>query len=548
MSPVDILNLICGLSLFLFGMDRSSKGLRLAAGNSLRQIIEKLTRFRLAGLGVGITATALTQSSSATTVMLVGFASAGLITLKQALSIILGADIGTTITVQLFAWKITKLAPFFISAGFFTRMFSKNPVWKNTGRLILGFGLIFFGMEMMSASVSPLRESVFFRELLSSSSGPAAGIFISAAFTALIQSSAATIALVLALAVPGESGPAITLTQAVPLVLGANIGTCATALLAAFRNTAEARRIAWAHTIFKISGVLLFIPLISLLEKTAESVSNDLPHQIANIHTIFNVFMALLFLPFLKNFSALTKWLIKPDKENPSFDLKYISRDYSYLPEVALQQASREIERMSSIVLEMASSIPVLLEGKDFSRIKFIKSSDDKVDFLHKRISLYISKLSEDELSVWASRRQGFLLTACSHIELAGDVISKNISAHFNKMSLKGIFFSKEGLEDILVMTSEVIKSMRLTFSALSDNDTEKAKQVLESRNRIEELEDTLSENHFRRLNAGLKETVQSTTVHLDLLDDIKNINNHCIKISEYMVNINIKEKENDYA
>ena len=311
-----------GLALFLFGMDQMGEALRLVAGDKMRQILGKLTTNRVMGLVTGAVVTAIIQSSSVTTVMLVGFVTANLMSLSQAIGVILGADIGTTITAQIVAFPIKKYALLLVAVGFLMTFTSKKEDVRQYGALIMGLGMIFFGMAVMSGAMKPLRSHQPFIDLMQNVSNPLVGILISTAFTALVQSSSATMGIVIVLASQGL----ISLEGGIALALGANIGTCATAGLAAIGKPREAVRVAVAHVAFKIVGVLLivwFIPPFADLVRGVSPASEhlagmdrlaaDTPRQVANAHTLFNVGIAFLFLPFAGVFARFSEWVV-PDR------------------------------------------------------------------------------------------------------------------------------------------------------------------------------------------------------------------------------------------
>ena len=289
-----ITSLFGGLGMFLYGMEMMSDGMKVAAGNKMRSILEKLTSNRLLAVGVGAFVTMVIQSSSATTVMLVSFVNSGLLTFIQGLGVILGSNIGSTITAQIVAFKVTDYALALVAAGALMALFSKKDSTKNIGFVILGFGLLFYGMKVMSDTMKPLRSNPAFNDILISLENPFMGILAGAVFTALIQSSSATTGIVITLA----SGGSITLEAGIPLIFGANVGTCITALLAGLNASKEAKRVAIAHVTFNLTGVLLFCFWIPTFSEFISKTSIDIPRQIANAHTIFNILATVVFIPF----------------------------------------------------------------------------------------------------------------------------------------------------------------------------------------------------------------------------------------------------------
>ncbi|HAK61235.1 MAG TPA: Na/Pi cotransporter, partial [Nitrospiraceae bacterium] len=296
------LNLFGGILLLLYGIKMVNDGLQQAAGPKIRSLLHSLTSNRLTAVGTGAFITGLIQSSSATSVMLVGFVSAGLMSFRQSLAVILGADIGTTITVQLIAFRVYDYAIILIGTGLAFVLFTKRHLYRNIGSGLLGFGFVFLSLKLMSDAMAPLRDSDLFRQVLIALVGtPFMGILLAAALTALIQSSAATLGIALALAVHGL----IPLDAAIYIIFGANIGTCSTAVLASLRSPVEARRVAWAHVLFKVAGVALFLPFFPYFSSLVQLTAADLSRQIANAHTLFSVIISLVFLPFTGFFAHL---------------------------------------------------------------------------------------------------------------------------------------------------------------------------------------------------------------------------------------------------
>jgi len=527
-------NMLAGLSFFLYGMKFAEKGLRKISGRKLRSSIDLLTRNRLFGLVAGIGLTFLTQSSSATSVMLIGLTSAGLMTLVQSVGMLLGSDIGTTLTVQLFTFKFYRLAPLLIAAGFFFFAFSASYFRQRAGQIVMAFGMIFFGMEMISAAAMPLQHNALFVEIFrASTGGVASGILVSAIFTAIFQSSAATIAILLALSGSAFGhGPILTFAQSVPLILGANIGTCATALIAAARADPEARRVAWAHTMFKVLGVLVVLPFLGPFIALCAGTATDVTRQIANAHTIFNVAIALLFLPLVGPFVRFIVWLV-PIKESAEggYRVEFLSPSVLKVPALALGQAAREIVRMSGLVTRMVrQSITVFSEANEPLRRKLV-DSDNEVDFLQESLVPFLSQLSQEELTPEQSAKTVQLLSVTAELEQAADVVSKYLMQHAKKRIEKGFLFSDEGWKEIQTFHERVTLNLEQSISAFTLNDETMARGVLEQKPEMDRYLESLRQSHISRIRRGLRETLETTTVHLDLLDDMNLINKHAFRM-----------------
>lgn len=532
MNLYALFTLTCGLSLFLYGMYRSEKALKLLAGARTRQIIESITRNRFLSMLVGLVLTFGTQSSSATTVMLVGLSTAGLITLAQSMGVILGTAVGTTITVQLFAWKITRIAPVLITVGYFMYAMFRGTRRMRVGQLLLGFGLVFFGMTIMAGAVAPLRSSEVFATVLKALNSPFALLFISAVFTAIVQSSAATIALVISLATVVDGTTALGLAGAVPLILGANIGTSATAIIASLNASVPGKQVAWAHAIYKTLAALVALPLVPLLVRFGEWSSPSAAAQIANVHTLFNCAAALVFLPLTGPLAALVQKLIKaPADQDGPYHVRFIDRDFSDHPYLALAQANKEIVRMSGLVTSMYESIWCALVERNAEQPAQIRLEDDKVDYLHEHISPYLTRLSEEEMRAEESSRQIQLLSVASELELVADVLSKDVCGSIQQLVSKNLSFSNEGLDDLEEFYQRVRVNLYAATDAVAAADRSIAERVVADRAQVDDLQDQLRTRHFERLKAGLPESLETTTIHLDLMEDLRRVNSHACRI-----------------
>ncbi|NMD32853.1 MAG: Na/Pi cotransporter family protein, partial [Firmicutes bacterium] len=366
-----------GLGLFLFGIQMMATGMQKAAGDRLRRILEVLTTRPIIGVLTGILITVLIQSSSATTVMVVGFANAGLINLSQAISVIIGANIGTTVTAQIISFKIENIAFPVIGLGALIIFFSKRKQYRYLGEALLGFGLLFLGISTMSAGLSPLKNlPAFHRLLVQFSAFPLLGVLGGAAFTALIQSSSAATGVIIALAMQGM----ISLNAAVPLILGSNIGTCITAFIASAGTNVTARRTAVAHLLFNFVGVLLTLlmiePFTALVLKTASTV----PRQIANAHTIFNVLNSVFFLLILPYFTRFVSYIVPGEEISIEIGPTYLDKRMLPTPAVALGGAKQELLRMAMIAREMIGEALGSFINNDLKKVAHIEQMEDLLD------------------------------------------------------------------------------------------------------------------------------------------------------------------------
>lgn len=529
-----LVGLFGGLGIFLYGMHDASEGMRKVAGARMKAILGALTHNRMMGLSLGAIITFILQSSSATTVMLVGFTSAGLMVLWQTLGVILGADIGTAFTVQLIAFRIYDYALLVVGVGALMVLASRSQRYKSIGQVILGFGLIFFGMKIMSEAISPLRNSMVFLGVLRSFGDYAWwGILVSAVFTAIIQSSAATIGLILTLALTGAIG----LSISIPLILGANIGTCATALLSSIGTSREAKRVAVAHTLFKVFGVLILYFWIGPFAELIAHTSSSLTRQIANAHLLFNLFNSVIFLPVLAPYGRLISKIIPRRVEAPKeFGPKYLEPRLLATPALALGEARREILRMAKVVERMVADVMVPFKQNDEILLARLLRDDDKVDILEEAVTPYLTQLSQKILTEEESRQEVALLYVVDELEHIGDVVSKDIVPLGAKMVEGKLFFSEEGLRQLEDFHGKVFDNLKLVIKAFEQDDLGLAKEIVDIKPQMVHLDKELHKAHIDRLHKGLKESLDTSTIHLDLSSNLRRINSHITEIAHVIL------------
>jgi phosphate:Na+ symporter len=517
------MSLFGGVLLLLYGIKLLNDGLQHAAGSKMRSLLRSLTSSRLSAVGGGAFITGLIQSSSATSVMLVGFVSAGLMNFRQTLAVILGADIGATLTVQLIAFHIYDYAMALIGIGLAFHLFAKSTLGRNVGQSMLGFGFVFLAIRIMSDALTPLQGNELFRQAFAMiAETPFYGIVLAAAVTALVHSSAATIGLALVLAQNGL----VPLDAAIHIVLGANIGTCSTALIASMRSPAEARRVAWAHVFFKVLGVLLFLPFLGLFQALVAKTSSDFTRQIANANTMFNVAMAVVFLPFIGPFSRLITALVREnEEEEKKFGPRYLDDHVLGTPALALGQASREALRESDMVREMLAGAVSVFQSDDPAPIEAVKSRDNRIDLLDRHIRLYISRLSTSQLTEAQSRRAMSILELSRNLESIGDIIDRNIMPLALKRIREGIAFSEKGMAEILSFHGKILDNFDTALSAFAGNDRDLADAVLRSKEDLAALERRLVETHLDRLRKGFRESMETSHIHLDIIGNLARIN-----------------------
>nr|MDA8229094.1 Na/Pi cotransporter family protein [Desulfitobacterium hafniense] len=383
------LGLVGGMGLLLYGIQTLSEGLQKIAGARLRTVMSTLTHNRISSLIVGAAVTVFFQSSTATTVILVGLTSAGIMTLKQTLGVILGADIGTTVTAQLIALKITEVALPIVGLGAGIIFFTKDERFRRYGQVLIGFGLLFLGLKIMSDVMVPLQTAPLFPHLMAQiGSKPLLAMLLAAIFTFLIQSSAASVSVIMVLGMHHL----ITLHAAIYLLFGANIGTSFTAIISSLGSPRAAKRVATAHLLFKLAGVILFLPFITPLAALMQELTSSVGYQVANVHTFFNIVIAILFLPFTSQFEFLLGKLLPDSKESKDvFRPRYLDQNLIDTPAIALGLATKEINRTFDYVFDMTRDIAGILEKNDVSLLNQVAKKEDRVDILFKEISKYLT-------------------------------------------------------------------------------------------------------------------------------------------------------------
>jgi len=520
-----LLALFGGMALLLYGIQLTGDGLQRAAGGRLRTLLTGLARNRLSAVLSGAAVTALLQSSSATTVMLIGFVSAGLMTFRQTLGIILGADIGTTLTVQLIAFRITDSSPLLVGIGFTVAFLARRRVVKDIGAALLGFGLMFLGLKLILDGAAPIKASPLATQLIASVADSALlAVVVAAGFSALVHSSAATIGLALALATEGL----LSLEGAVAIVIGANIGTCATALMAALGATAEAKRVAAAHIAFKVLGAALAVPLIEPFTAFVAGTAADPARQIANAHTFFNIGISLVFLPFMPWAARAIDAVVPADEvgENP-FKTRYLDERSLDQPSLALGQATREALRMADVVQGMLRDIVPALRADNPEIIEDVERRDDQADFLEREIKLFLARLGREAMGPDLSQKEIGLISVIGNLENIGDIIDKNLMELARKRLYQGRRFSEPGWAEILEFHGLVSKNLERAIAAFAANDRALAREVLDQRPLMRQREREMRESHLNRLRSGLTESLETSEIHLDVLTNLKRISSH---------------------
>ena len=524
-----------GLALFLFGMDQMTVALKRAAGDQLRDLLIRVTKNRFLGSAVGAAVTGLVNSSSVTTVILVGLISAGIMSMGQSVSIIMGANIGSTVTAQILAFKVTRFALPMIAAGFLVNFVSEHPPRKDYGQMLLGVGLVFYGMGLMSDAMAPLRTYEPFIGFIAALSNPIAGALAGMVFTAIIQSSAATTGIVIVLAGQGV----MTLETAIAVALGANIGTCATAGLAAIGKSREAIRAAVVHVLFNVAGVAIWIGFIPQLAEFVRAISPhvaslegsariaaEAPRQVANAHTIFNVANTLLFIGFTTQIARVVEWLVpdRPAGAEKPLAPKFIDDNLLDTPAMALDSARREIGRLGDYVAGMLElALPAAL-SKSRASLRAIAEMDHPVDELHSALVDYLGRISITHLSPAQADELMQLVAVANDLEHVADRIATDIVTSAGKRIDERVEIPADAVERITAYHAAVLRAFRGGVSAVTDRDRDLASTVRNMKTSVRRLASRINRERFesvpRAKAHSVKEYVREIEV-IEILDGI---------------------------
>ena len=530
-----VLSLLGGLALFMYGMQMMSTNLEAVAGNRMKQILERLTANRFLGVLVGAGITALIQSSSATTVMTVGFVNSGLMTLKQAVWIIMGANVGTTITGQLIALDIGALAPLIAFVGVMSLIFAKNKKVQHVGGIIAGIGVLFIGMGMMSDAMVPLRDSETFIHMVTKFSNPLLGILVGAVFTAIIQSSSASVGILQALAMGGV----INLHSAVFVLFGQNIGTCITALLASVGTSRNAKRTTLIHLMFNVIGTALFVTLCILTPFTdfVVSLTPDNPvAQIANVHTIFNISTTLILLPF----GALLEKIaiaILPDKAVPVkdadqwFEGLMASKHHLGISTIAINQTHDESKGMLATAAENVSQSFKAVEEGASEGIQAIADREEEIDLSNMRLSQKISKILVLDQTPKDIDTLNRMYTILGNIERIGDH-AMNLAEYAETIEAKGLQFSNYAKKEFAVMEETCREGMELLMAAAAGDTQSPLLKVAEIEQRIDDITRKFRQNQIDRMREG-NCNVESSILYSEMLTDYERIGDHMLNIAQ---------------
>ncbi|MCI8859687.1 MAG: Na/Pi cotransporter family protein [Lachnospiraceae bacterium] len=527
-----ILTLLGGLGLFLFGMNFMSQGLQKAAGARLRSILEAMTKNKIVAVLFGALFTAIIQSSGATTVMVVSFVNAGIMTLAQSVGIIFGANIGTTITSQLVAFNLTGVAPFILFVGAVLIMFGKKPMVKKIGEVILGFGALFMGISMMKDSMTDLRDYQVVLDVLSSMDNPLLGILFGTVITVVVQSSSVTVSILLLMASQGL----MDLSVCFYVILGCNIGSCTPAVLASLDAKKEAKRAALIHVMFNVFGMVIIGILMAFGMKYFEQFilhisGSDVGRCVANADSLFKIFQTIIFLPLSVQFVALTRRMIPgEDQEQKEYQLLYIGKQNIFSPSTAVVETTQEIERMGSMARENLQLAMEAFFDRNEEKIAKVYETEKQIDFLSHEITDYLVKINQLQLPVVDAKRIGGLFHVVSDIERIGDH-AENIVDAAVKSGEESLDFTKKGQKEIQEMHQKTMVILEKSMEMFTTMDKKNLPDILELENNIDYMERQLQQNHVKRMAKG-KCSPMAGILFTDLTTGLERVADHATNIA----------------
>ena len=529
------MKLFGGLALFLFGIDQMSDGLKAVAGNRMATLLGTMTRNRFLGGITGAFVTAILNSSSVTTVLVVGFTTAGIMTLQQSIGVIMGANIGSTMTAQIVAFNVTQYAMLPIAIGFGMTFFGKNESTKHGGAMLFGLGLLFGGMGIMSEAMYPLRSFPPFLDLMARMENPLLGILVGAGFTALVQSSAATTGIAIVMAAEGL----MSLPAGIALALGANIGTCATALLAAIGKPVAARRAAGAHVLFNVLGVLIWLPIIGLLAQMATAASplhpelvgaarmaEEVPRQIANAHTIFNVANTVIFIWFTGFFARVVEKLV-PERVVVTKEIiapKFLDDALLATPMLAMRAARFEGHRMGEIALEMVDGVGPAIRSRDVRQFDAIEKKDDQIDVLKEKIMEYLGEIYGQQLTSDESRRLLRLMRGVDEVQRIGTVVRNDLIGVGRQLIESDIETSETTEHTLTALYDQVRSAVTLAVDAIAELDESKALEVIQMKPKVNALIDGALDYQQERIAPTEPQLIALFRLEDEVIDGLKRI------------------------
>lgn len=552
---MNIIGLFGGLAFFLFGMELMSLGMKNAAGNKLRGILAALTGDRLRALVLGFVVTLIIQSGGATSVMLVGFVQAGLMAFSQTIGVLIGAGIGKTVTIQLIAFKVTDYALLFIALGCLIRLVGRKDTVKSVGEVILGFGILFYGLDLMGDSMAPLGKSEAVRNVLGRLANPFIGLAVGTLITAIIQSSTAFIGILIIL---GTSGVIPSLETMVPMILGANIGTCITAGMASIGTSQEAKRVAVANFLLRVFGVaafFCFVPQITVfVSRLTGSVSSGIARDIANVHTLFNVSL-IMFMPFTTQFA---NFIIRIMPDRPVDLLRrhtttFLDEGKILSPALALDLARAEISRMAGVLERMLRAIAVPFvtddtkkdkEHPELTLMEGVDHREEELDFLEEKIVSYLIRVAQMGSSAECTQSAYSMISIVKDMESIGDIVHRNVIPLIAKKRALKHDFSLEGREELTIYHRKVCNQIRLLKESFAERDLEKAKNIMAKERKYLDLELQYRVRHLNRLVCKRLESMETHEVHMELMNLMSQIIVYTSNIAKTFLQTQVQDRK----
>ncbi len=539
---IMIATMLGGAALLLFGMFKVNSAFQEIAGQNIRAILTRFTNTRLKGFFTGFIVTGINQSSTATLLLQITLTSAGVMTFFQAMSVTIGASVGSTVTGQLVAFKLVDYALIITAIGYFLSFFSKRRKIIETGEAIFGFGLLFFGMKLMSDSMLPITLNNELLATIATLQSPLWLILFGIFFTILTQSSGATVGIIIVLASSGI----LSLLQGICICLGAQIGTCFTAIVASLTQPRSGKRVMFWHLGYQILGVVLVYPFISFVYYKGELCwtyfvkyftstfifSNDIARQIAMSHTLVTLFTAVIILPIVPLLHKFIMFIYPNSAVEKSFGTAFINEKYIEEPEKALELSKKEIERLSEIVSEVMKDSINALKTRHEIVIGKIKYKCMQISHLVNEIIPYLTKIGQNELTKKQSERETMLLYIVADFEQIADVINRNIIYISQEKLRRRLRFSDEGLKDLKYLHNVVYTNCSKIIDSFIEEDKVLAKEVSDDINKLNSIMHELKRNHIARLHAGLQESIETSSLHLDVLDQYMKINETLLDIA----------------
>lgn len=529
MNSTMFISMLGGLGLFLYGMKLMGDGIEKVAGSKMKTILEWCTKNRLVGVLVGTIFTAIIQSSSAATVMVVSFVNSGLMNLMQAIGVIMGANIGTTVTAQIVAFKLDSIAPLFVITGVVMIMFCKNETVKKVGEVVFGFGALFLGMSLMKESMAGIKDSQQIMNIIKSLRNPFIAIIVGLVITTILQSSSASVGILVTMAGSGV----VELPMCFYVILGCNIGACTSAVLVGLTGRKEAKRAALIHLLFNIIGsivmLLILLPFSGYVESWINSISANPSRAVANTHSIFKIFQVIVLFPFAKYIVKLTQLLIRgKDEENDTYELKYISMEKAVSPAVAVIEVTNEIKRMGDMANYNLERSMLALMNSDKEIINEVLEREHEVDFLSRKITDFLVKINQ-MFPVSESQNIAGYYHVVNDIERIGDH-AENIAEFAQTKINEEITFSKQGTEELEHMFNVMNQEVKLAIEAFTERNEVHLKEILALEDEVDYLEKELQKNHVRRMSQNI--CSPKAAIFSDLISNFERVSDHATNIA----------------